>query len=293
MNIEDLGEEDFGDLDVEQPTKIALIDADTIAFAAASVYETAEELLPRNMYSDEEWASLVNSPNYDAEEGCIWHGDIEASMVKAIQDVRDLISETNCIDAELHFSTGRNFRYDVFPEYKGNRVDMHYPQNNRAIKIGLLAVFNGTMHEHIEADDMVVRLKQDNPDKYVLCAVDKDVLNAVAGKHYNYYRSDIYNIARKWMDIDYEHAFKWPYKQCLMGDSTDNIKGCPGIGKVKAEKALSMCNSPIDLWKAVVSTFKSKKLTEADALMTMRLVSMMQAQADGTLLLWEAPNVDT
>ena len=287
MEVSDLGGDDELSEFVESEL-IALVDADTVAYAAACNAEHSEELLPREMYSDEEWEVLMNHPGYYALDGAIWHTDIPQAIDKAIEDIQTLVMETDCRSAEVYFTTGTNFRFQVAASYKANRKEMRYPQGLKEIKLAMLEKFPGEICEGFEADDRVVQLKQLHPEKYVLCAVDKDVLGAVAGKHYNYYKSAIYKIKRKWVEVtDYE-AFVWPFKQVLMGDTTDNIKGCPGIGKVKAAKALGELYSPCEMWKVVVSLFNNAGRTKEDAITDMRLIHMHQLKGD-TVVLWEPP----
>lgn len=83
----------------------------------------------------------------------------------------------------------------------------------------------------IEADDMVVYLKDNNYDKYILCAIDKDVLYQTEGSHYDYGRETT-------VTINKDEAIWFAYYQTLSGDATDGYKGCPGIGKVKATKLI-------------------------------------------------------
>jgi len=157
------------------------------------------------------------------------------------------------------------------------------------IKQRLLTEFDGAIHEKIEADDAVVMLKRTQPKKYVLCCVDKDVYLSVPGVHWNYYRSAQYNIEMKWVETDVKDAYQFPYKQTLMGDSTDNIRGAPGIGKVKAGKALEGLITPCDMWKAVCALFIEKKRTVKEAISDMRLVNMHQIDTNMELTLWQPP----
>jgi len=286
MEVSDLGSDE---LDMFKESElIALVDADTVAYAAACNAEHSEELLPRAMYNDEEWDALIKHPGYYEADGAIWHTDVEGAIARAIEDIQTLVVETDCKSAELYFTSGTNFRFEVTHTYKANRKKLRYPQGLKEIKLAMLEKFPGKVCEGYEADDKVVQLKQLYPEKYVLCAVDKDVLGAVSGKHYNYYKSALYKIQRKWVEVtDYE-AFLWPYKQVLMGDSTDNIKGCPGIGKVKAAKALADLYSPCEMWKVVVKLFLNAGRTEDDAITDMRLINMHQLKGD-RVVLWEPP----
>ncbi len=287
--------EDIGDLEgLDEGHKlIALIDADTIAYAAAIVTEYSEEVMPESFYTKEEYAAILAHPNYDAEEGVVWHQDIEMAAASAQSRIQDIMFETDTGSVELYFTVGKNFRYDVYDMYKGNRTDRK-PTNLKEIKKKLLDVYPGAFCEEYEADDLVVMLKRQNPDKYVMCATDKDVLGAVGGKHFNYYQNARYDIPMKWHATTHASAKVFHYKQTLMGDmATDNIPGCPGIGKVKAAQIIEGLKEPKELWDAVVNAFLSKKLTEKEALRDMRLVNMHQlyknSEGELKINLWQPP----
>ena len=266
---------------------------DTIAFASASTAEYAEEVMPREFYHEDEWKEITEHPFYSEEDGCVWKTDIEHAIATSTEKIRLIMGETNTKSAELYFTEGRNFRYDLYDMYKANRKGNRYPSGLGAIKDGLLKAFPGMSCSEYEADDYCVMLKRTQPNKYILAAVDKDVLKSVPGKHFNYYSSERHDIPMKWQETTIEDAFKFPYVQTLMGDSSDNIPGCPGIGPKKAEKALEGCDTPQDLWKAVVKMFKSKKLTVKDAIRDMRLVNMhmLHPKKGGgyEIVLWNPP----
>ncbi len=283
--------EDIGDMEGfdESGKLIALIDADTIAFAAAITTEYMEEVMPKEFYTEEEYAELLAHPNYDKESGGVWHQDIDAAAASAQDRINDIILATDTKSAELYFTTGKNFRYQVYDMYKGNRIG-RYPTNLKQVKEKMLENYPGEMCEAYEADDVVVMLKRTQPEKYVLCAIDKDVLFAVGGKHFNYYQNAKYGIDMKWHATTHASAKVFHYKQTMMGDmATDNIPGVPGIGKVKAGKIIEGLTDPKELWDAVVAAFISKNLTEKEALRDMRLVNMHQLTIDRKIVLWTPP----
>jgi len=280
MQIEDLGP-DEGMEEIAKATKIALVDADTIVYAACSVCEYAEEILPEDFYTQEEWAEIIMDPNYDAEEGCIWNINLDEVMASCHSKIADILEATFTKSAELYFTSGKNFRHTVDPMYKANRKHTRYPIGLKEAKLALLELYPGMIGDQVEADDIVVYLKRTHPNKYVLCAVDKDVLKSVPGKHWNYYTSVKYGIPAKWQETTKEDAENFPYIQTLTGDTTDNIRGCPGIGPKKAIKALAGCKTPYEKWDAVVKCFVAKKLTAKDAVRDRRLVDMHQVMPDG------------
>lgn len=84
--------------------------------------------------------------------------------------------------------------------------------------------------EGIEADDAVRVMMEEHPDA-VLCCTDKD-LKQVTGQHYNMQKKVFYSITAD------EAAYNL-YWQMLVGDTSDNIEGIPGIGPKTADKLLA------------------------------------------------------
>ena len=67
--------------------------------------------------------------------------------------------------------------------------------------------------------------------------------------------------------------------QTLTGDQVDNIKGCPTVGKVKAERILAPHKSSYkNMWNAVVETFKKNGLSEKVALQEARMTRILRAE---------------
>ncbi len=86
--------------------------------------------------------------------------------------------------------------------------------------------------EGLEADDLVAYYGVNNSDyKVVICSPDKDVLHQCIGKHFNYQKVEFVTTSET-------DAEKFLWKQVLMGDSTDNIQGIPGVGIKTAENWL-------------------------------------------------------
>lgn len=270
---------------------VALIDADTLAYTACLNTEVQECFLPRDMYSEEEWEELISHENYDESNQCIWTNNLDLAYGKAIEKLNKIFEKTGCQTCELHFTGGReNFRYQVKTDYKANRTNFRSPAGLKKLKEMLLTNYPGTISTMYEADDIVVCKKINEPDKYVMVAVDKDLLYSVPGTHFNYYESSKYNIDMKWMEVDERTAMKWAYIQCLIGDTTDNIEGIKGIGTKKAEKILAGCSTHADYWYAVANEFELAGKGLMDAIETMRLVNMYQLElvnAEYKINLWK------
>ena len=82
------------------------------------------------------------------------------------------------------------------------------------------------------------------------------------------------------------------YFQTLAGDTSDGYKGCPGIGKVKANNALVDCNNEVEMWEATIELYEAKGLTAEDAVLTMQLANMHQLHGD-SIILWQPPLIPT
>ena len=284
--MDDLGEEEGLD-GFEVRTRVALIDADTIAFAACVTAEYPDDVLSHEMYSADEWDEIINDPNYDSGERCIWRLDYDQALQASIDRINNIIMATGTASAELYFTTGLNFRHTVDTMYKANRANRRYPAGVHRVKEGLDKLYDGEICEGYEADDIVVALKEERPEHYVLCAIDKDVYNSVAGRHYNYYYSERHNISPRWMTVSLSDAIKFHPLQTLCGDATDGIKGCPSIGPKKAEKALANCRTLFEMWMVVSDLFTKKGITHERMMKDARLTGMHQLKRCDDGWCWE------
>lgn len=225
---------------------IALIDADSIVYKYASIYQ----------------------------DTTIWDEDtvsIETDLVKAKAEMHTFIDEmlniTRTDSYVLVLSPKRTFRYDVAENYKSNRkapkapLEMLIPLREELLSMGAL------LFDDVEADDVCVTRMYKEPGKYVLCHIDKD-LNQAPGKHYNYNTQEKYT-------IDQESADYWFYSQILEGDSVDGIKGCPGIGKVKTAKILGSVK-PEEYWSVIKETYEKAEKDYDYMIQQARLVYMLR-----------------
>jgi len=282
MLTEDVDLDEIVDIDLDidgkvmppKNGKVALIDADTVAFTAALNSQEECEILPREFYSDKEWEELSNLNSFDEAEGTYRQANVEAGVINAKAKLQRILDKTGCESVFLVFSGPNNFRYDVFPEYKANRDRSLTPAGLSEIRDELLKLYPGVLCDGYEADDLVVYMREAEPEKYIMAAIDKDLINSIEGKHFNYYESALYNIEMKWVEVDRHTSLTWRYLQTLMGDKTDNIIGLKGIGPKKAEKILAGCFSHKELWQAVCDAYESKGRTKGEALMNLNLVDM-------------------
>lgn len=277
--MDNINNEDFVDISVNEfgqvlppkNDKIALIDADTLIYTAALATESRVELMPQESYSDEEWSAILANPTYDEGDNSIYESDLGMLLWHARTKLDKILDMTGCQDYELHFTYGKeSFRYKLYPEYKMNRKYIRRPMYLVEAKDWFVNNDKGVKHTYVEADDAVVWLKRNYPEKYILCCVDKDVYNAVEGHHFNYYESGKFNKNMHWVDTLKEDAEMWPYMQAIIGDKSDNIIGLHGIGPAKVKKLITKGG---DYREQLIKAFEDNGKTIKDALLNLALVT--------------------
>ena len=163
--------------------------------------------------------------------------------------IHDIAQTLGCDDYELWLSGKGNFRYEVFPEYKANRITAKRPRYEQEVKEYLVTTYGAKYSEGCEADDMLgvrqVELGQDS----TIVTIDKD-LDMIPGWHYNFVKKERYYVTD-------EEAIKFFYYQCLIGDTADGIKGVSGIGPKKATKLLEPCTTEEACYSVVREQFGS------------------------------------
>lgn len=274
--------------DIKYDYELVIIDADTIAYTSCLECEVKQEELPKEFYSDEEWQEIITAPGYYEPEHAIYTIDLEETLENAKARVEWVRSQTGAREVFLALSDGRTFRHEIYPEYKANRLRLRYPEGLKTIKHLLAESYPSEVCDGYEADDLVVWMYK-HTDNSILAAIDKDVLYSIPGKHLNYYRSVKYDISPKWVEVDEATATRWPYIQCLAGDSTDNIKGIPKIGPEKAQRILGDETDPLGLWRRTLEAYRDAGLTRADAILNMQLVNLHQLDENRKVKLWEPP----
>lgn len=162
---------------------------------------------------------------------------------------------SKCDKYFLFLSKGKYFRHSINPDYKGNRKSKSELKYLKTIASYLKEQYGGVSYENLEADDLsayaMTKLKSGygSSIKVVNCSPDKDVVKSIPGEYFDYkYHKHGYTNA--------EDAVRFIFKQALMGDFTDNIKGIPGIGEKKAERILEHCKTPEQLLEATLKAYK-------------------------------------
>lgn len=126
----------------------------------------------------------------------------------------------------LFFLTfGKSFRNELYTEYKAQRTVK--PENVKLLKQYIIDTYSKKENTDVifekgfEADDLICDVYRTDPDNYILCSIDKDIIKNMVGKHINLYSYDF-------ILTNEEDAYTHFYTQIIKGDKIDNI---PDIAK--------------------------------------------------------------
>lgn len=170
---------------------------------------------------------------------CHGNDDISAfnNAIGVFKDSVDHIIKTCNGGANTLFLTGNhrvkggNFRKLISPDYKVNRTikpnifkevkEWVMDKAAQELKVKVeCAVF-------VEADDLIIERASITPSCVIAC-IDKDIIGNANTLCFNYKHNEF-------IQPDHLEASVFELKQCVMGDSTDNIKGVAKIGEKKTQ----------------------------------------------------------
>jgi len=145
------------------------------------------------------------------------------------------------------FDAGKHtFRHNLYAEYKGTRGPMPEDLYSQLVDLKELLKAMGILtleQSEIEADDIVGTRSRKCNEECILIAGDKDLLQLVNSNTTVWLtQKGISNVLKVTPEVlQTEFGIK-PYQvielKAIMGDSSDNIPGVAGIGKVGANKLI-------------------------------------------------------
>lgn len=220
----------------------------TAKFSSAASRDEFCRLL--NLHPDEVAHQLVPVPTGDER---IVYGRVRQSLEDIEKNVAEYLATQGQEIGEFRlFLTGKdNFRDELATilKYKGNRDRSTRPFWYAEIREYLENRWGAEVVDGIEADDAVSILQwQGEAGSTIICTIDKDLEN-VPGHFYNYHKKE----ARY---IGYQEAMLNFYRQCITGDSSDNIPGCYKLGKSYAKKVLPDYTNEGVMWRTVLKAYE-------------------------------------
>ena len=175
---------------------------------------------------------LIDADSLCYRAGFVVNGEGQEALAcwQLDQIIHDILQETGADTHKLYISGADNFRYKVYPEYKGNRVEMVRPLHLQAMREHLVVKWKAAISEGREADDDCGIALYNATEDTVLGGIDKDLL-CIPGNHYNYVKKTYQTVS----ELD---GMRWFFVQMICGDKGDNIPGYDGKMRPKVPKFL-------------------------------------------------------
>ncbi|MBP3333957.1 MAG: DNA polymerase I [Clostridia bacterium] len=163
------------------------------------------------------------------------------------------------------------FRHKFYPEYKAGRhamppeLAMQFPYAKKCIAALGIKVIE---LEGYEADDILgtlSRMAEENSAEAYLLTGDRDSYQLISDKTTVLYASNSGPVPFTEKEFCEKYTIKptqFVDLKALMGDSSDNIPGVPGIGEKTAIKLISTCGTLDKLYEDISSSGVSAKIQE-------------------------------
>ncbi len=220
-----------------------LIDSDFLAYKAAQACEEGID------FGDDVIVAQSNFSN------------VLKIFEREIRKIKTAMMEDEII---LYFSSPRNFRKEIFPDYKGHR-NRRKPLGYKRLVNHCRDNYNTVVRDSLEADDALgIDATRFNSTDNIIVSPDKD-MRQIPGV--------LWDMTNDVEEITKEDGDRWHLIQALAGDATDGYSGCPGIGVKRASDILNKHKTP---WSAVCKAYEDKGLSDDDALMNARLAKILQ-----------------
>jgi DNA polymerase-1 len=205
--------------------------------------------------------SLMYFSSYGSEED---QNFSETKLSEKIYDILNIVEQSYNVKQWHVFVKGKNnFRYKIYPDYKGKRPEKHPIID--VLNQYLVNEFSAIESHNAESDDYVFSYSQlpENKDKAIICSVDKD-LRQIPGIHYDYQKN-------KFIIIDEETARYNLAIQMIMGDAADCIPGLRGYGPKKAENLIKKGMRDYQMIRTILNEYRKNCKSPEEAKELVRL----------------------
>lgn len=204
---------------------------------------------------------------------CDWKSafvNFEAIMDRWLKEGEEKVGKFS--DYYLIISPPKNFRHDLYSEYKANRRDIEPHPSFARLKEEVGELQATLVEDGIEADDLIGIKCTEVPNSIAVSA-DKDFATVpctlfIPASHGKSKGS--------WHTFTEDEANMNWLRQCMTGDTIDNYKGIPGIGPKKAEKIVPRPAPLPVMWENVEKAFIDNGMTREDAILMARLARILR-----------------
>lgn len=174
--------------------------------------------------------------------------DLGIAIYRIDELLDNILNKTEATSYRAFLTSSSNFRKQIYPEYKANRTQPK-PKHLRDLQVYSLDKLNAEYApDGLEADDA---LAINQTEDTVICSLDKDLLQ-VPGHHFSWeINGKGWSRPDTFIEQSELEGLRLFYKQCLKGDTSDNVKGIEGLGEKKAAKILADCTSQQEMFNIV------------------------------------------
>ena len=169
-------------------------------------------------------------------------------------------------DFILYFSSTKNFRKKIYPDYKGHRMKRK-PLGYKRLVNYCRENHNFKLIEGLEADDTIgIEATRFADPHNIIVSPDKDMRQIP---------STLWDMKNDVVEITKDDGDRWHLIQSLSGDPTDGYSGCPGI---VVKRATELLDKNENKWEAVCKAYRDRGLSDDDALLNARLAKILQKE---------------
>lgn len=222
-----------------------LIDSDFLAYKAAQACEIGIDFGEDVIIAQSQFSEVLK----------VFHNELN-KVTKAMM-------EDNFI---LYFSSTKNFRKEIYPDYKGHRMKRK-PLGYKRLVNYCRENHNFKLIEGLEADDTIgIEATRFADPNNIIVSPDKDMRQIP---------STLWDMKDDVVEITKDDGDRWHLIQSLSGDPTDGYSGCPGIG---VKRATELLDKNENKWEAVCKAYRDRGLSDDDALLNARLAKILQKE---------------
>lgn len=222
-----------------------LIDSDFLAYKAAQACEIGIDFGEDVIIAQSQFSEVLK----------VFHNELNKVTKAMMED-----------DFILYFSSTKNFRKEIYPDYKGHRMKRK-PLGYKRLLNYCRKNHNFKLIEGLEADDTIgIEATRFADPNNIIVSPDKDMRQIP---------SMLWNMKDDVVEITKDDGDKWHLVQSLSGDPTDGYSGCPGIG---VKRATELLDKNENKWEAVCKAYRDRGLSDDDALLNARLAKILQKE---------------